>query len=117
MYLESLESSSVHTYRALQIEQRRCLGSLESCSVHTPRMMQGRRRRTVASLEGRSVVIKEQCRVGEQRPCEQPDTHQRNYAERAEHVSWRPWEQLIAHGRTVKRVQMVSSGHVWLIEG
>ena len=30
-YLESLESSSVLTYRALQIEQRKCLVSLESC--------------------------------------------------------------------------------------
>ena len=38
-----LESSSVHTKRVLQIEQRRCLRSLESRSVHTKARCRQRR--------------------------------------------------------------------------
>ena len=42
---------------------------------------------------------------------------QRMYAERAELVYWRPWEQLIAHRKNDKEsAEMLSWGCIWLIE-
>ena len=51
------------------------------------------------------------------KPCEQLDPHQRKCAERAELVYWRPWELLIAHGKSDdESAEMLSWGRVWLIE-